>query len=175
MATTWASSRDYMIFVLMTGMRKHEAMSLKWADIDFGAKTIEVPAKLCKNAHGYALPMSKFLEQFLRHRKRITGESEYLFPGQSGKGRLRSCQRVTEEVIKKCGQKFIMNDLRRTFQHAGLQAGVSAHLVKLLINCSGSRSSVDLLHEPNQDELRAAMEKISRRLLDKMSTNTQAN
>lgn len=42
------------------------------------------------------------------------------------------------------------------------------------INCQDSRSSVDLLHEPSQDELSAAMEKISRRLLDKMSANSQA-
>jgi integrase len=171
MSTTWASSRDYLYFALISGLRKMEAMTLEWRDVDFENGTITIRAEICRNCKALTLPMSKHIHAFLVNRKQLSSASIYVFPGQSSKGRLRSCQRVTAEVGRKIGYKFTMDDVRRTFQYGALQAGVSAHLVKKLSNSVGIQCNVDLLHQPNLEELRSAMEKISQWLVEKMAVN----
>ena len=43
-----AVARDYVLLLLFTGLRKTEAASLKWSDVDFGAKLMRVPAASTK-------------------------------------------------------------------------------------------------------------------------------
>ena len=48
--------RDYVVFVLLTGMRKMEAAQLRWDDIDFPNGVITVRAAHTKNRIEYCLP-----------------------------------------------------------------------------------------------------------------------
>ena len=166
----WKVSSDYLLFVLLTGLRMREAMTLQWSDVDLDAGTLQIRAEVTQNGHGYCLPLSQFLMDFLKQRKALSGESAYVFPGRARKnGHLRSCQRVVDLVSKQIGHKFQMNDLRRTFVQAGLRAGVSGYLMKRLVNQRGTRNSIDKFEQADFDQLREAMEKISARLLGLMN------
>lgn len=83
---------------------------------------------------------------------------------------MSSCQRIVDRICLKTGHKFILNDVRRTFINAALRAGVSAHLVRRLINSVSCRDSLEFV-EVDTEELRAAMETISQRLLKLMACN----
>lgn len=166
----WVTSRDYLLFVLLSGLRMREAMRLKWSDIDLEQGVILMRADLCKNRHGYCLPLSTYLREFLLARKAASADSAYVFPGLDGRGHLSSCQRIVDRICKKTGHKFNLNDLRRTFINAAVRAGISAHLVRKLINSVSSRDSLDFIDVSNE-ELRIAMEAISQRLLSLMEAS----
>ena len=72
--------RDYLLFLLFTGLRRNEAATLRWADIDFRSRVITVRAEIAKNKKEHRLPFSDFLEELLSTRYREKGSSEYVFP-----------------------------------------------------------------------------------------------
>ena len=168
----WVTSRDYLLFLMLSGMRMREAMGLKWSDVDLEQGIILMRAEICKNRHGYCLPLSTFLRDFLLKRKALCGDSAYVFPGKHGSGYLSSCQRIVDRICMKTGHKFNLNDVRRTFINAALKAGISAHLVRKLINSVSSRDNLDFV-EVDMEELRAAMEMISQRLIHLMDWNNE--
>lgn len=83
MALDNPTGRDYLLFLLLTGMRRNEAATLKWSDIDFADRTLMV--RNTKNKKPLTLPLSDFLFHMLRNRQNNYYENDYVFPG-SGKG-----------------------------------------------------------------------------------------
>lgn len=59
---------DYFLLLLFTGMRKTEASSLSWDDIDLKSKTITLQDT--KNREVHTLPMSDFIYELLERRSR---------------------------------------------------------------------------------------------------------
>ena len=78
--------KDYFLLVLFTGLRREEATSVKWSDIDLRAKTMTITDT--KNSERHTIPLSNFLEELLLHRKKATGDSLYVFPADSATGHL---------------------------------------------------------------------------------------
>ena len=60
--------RDYLIFLAFTGLRRNEAATLRWDDIDFESRIFTVRAEIAKNSHQHLLPLSDFLEDLLKRR-----------------------------------------------------------------------------------------------------------
>ena len=73
--------KDYLLFLLFTGMRRNEAATLRWEDVDLESKVVTVRSEIAKNHQEHRLPLSDFLEELLRRRYANRGESEYVFPG----------------------------------------------------------------------------------------------
>jgi integrase len=74
------SRSDLLRFLLFTGLRKGEAISLKWKDVDLDAGTILITDT--KNRQPHMLPLSDFLVDLLEQRQDVGGE--YVFPGEQG-------------------------------------------------------------------------------------------
>jgi integrase len=72
--------RDYLLLLLLTGLRRTEAIMLKWSDINFEDQTLTILAEISKNHREHKLPLSDFVLAILAHRKAQTGESQWLFP-----------------------------------------------------------------------------------------------
>src|SRR6516164_6981813 len=53
-----AIGRDYILLLLFTGLRRHEAASLRWSDVDLQARIIRIPAANTKSGRRLDLPMS---------------------------------------------------------------------------------------------------------------------
>jgi len=67
-----AMVRDYLLLLIFTGLRRTEAITLKWSDIDFGEQTLTVPAEISKNHREHKLPLSDFILTLLAQRKART-------------------------------------------------------------------------------------------------------
>lgn len=60
------ATRDYLLLLLFTGMRRSEAAALSWKDIDFIQETLRV--NIPKNSKPLVLPLSSFLITLLEYR-----------------------------------------------------------------------------------------------------------
>jgi integrase len=125
--------RDYVLFVLLTGLRKMEAAQLRWVDIDFANQVITVRAELTKNRHSYCLPVGPYLLTLLRERRRICAGSPWLFPGR-GDNHLVDSGHVIEGAIARSGFYWTMHSLRATFITAARKVGIADYQIKALVN-----------------------------------------
>ncbi|MDP3269526.1 MAG: integrase family protein [Legionella sp.] len=123
--------RDYLLLVLLTGLRREEAATLKWTDIDLNAKTLTVINT--KNNEPHTLPLSGFLYDLLknRHLKKI---NDYVFPGKGVVGHIIEPRKQMANVTKESGVHFTVHDLRRTFITTAESLDISAYALKRLMN-----------------------------------------
>ncbi len=96
-----ALARDYLQFILLTGMRRREATSMEWKDISDKQLTV----RNTKNGTDHTLPVTPALKTILERRKTFKGIP---FP-------IVEPRRFMTWVTKKSGVEFTIHDLRRTF------------------------------------------------------------
>jgi integrase len=71
--------RDYLMLLMLTGLRRSEAASLQWKDVDLQAGFLRVLDP--KNGEHHELPLSDFLWDMLRVRKaHARKENPHVFP-----------------------------------------------------------------------------------------------
>lgn len=161
------AARDVLLFAAFTGTTRSQALTLRWEEVDFERMIIGIRSKVCQNHRGYELPLPEFLDLLLRRRRTITADSAFVFPGRKGGHRV-STQRATTRVGEKIGHNFEMNDLRRGFVAAASNCGIGQQLIKRLTNHALSSDMTDAFFQPNDQDLREAMEKISAHLIGLM-------
>ena len=123
--------KDYFLLILFTGMRRMEAASLCWDDIDFKSKTFTVQDT--KNRETHTLPMSNFLyELFLRRKK--SKLNQFVFPAESRTGHIMEPRKAMLKVAKLSGVDFTLHDLRRTFATIAESLDLPAYALKRLLN-----------------------------------------
>lgn len=150
--------KDYLMLLLLTGLRRTEGATLRWEDIDFASKVLTIRAELAKNGNEHRLPLSDYLDQMLHRRYFERGDSEYVFPGQGGRHHMVESDHVIEGVAAKSECPFTLHDLRRTFLTLAERMALSYVVLKKLANHSGKSDTtfgyivVDLerLREPMQ-------------------------
>jgi integrase len=123
--------RDYLLLVLLTGLRREEAATLKWENIDLAAKTLIVVKT--KNNEPHTLPLSDFIYKLLntRREKKI---NDYVFPGTGAAGHIIEPRKQMAKVTKASGVHFTVHDLRRTFITIAESLDISAYALKRLMN-----------------------------------------
>jgi integrase len=75
-----AQVRDYLLLLLLTGLRRTEAIRLRWSNIDFEEQTLTIPAEVSKNHREHRLPLSDFLLSMLENRRSQSGKTDWAFP-----------------------------------------------------------------------------------------------
>ncbi|MCW5608919.1 MAG: integrase family protein [Nitrosomonas sp.] len=123
--------RDYLLLVLFTGLRREEAASMTWDNIDLQAKTLKVADT--KNHLDHTLPLSAFLYDLLQQRK-ANAVNDYVFQRSDGQGHITEQRKQMAKVIKESGVMFTIHDLRRTFMTIAESLDISAYAVKRLAN-----------------------------------------
>lgn len=123
-------ARDYYLLVLLTGLRRNEALGLRWADVDFRERTLTVTDT--KNREPHTLPLSDYLYDLLKARQPLAGR-EYVF-SISGVGRLTNLRYAQRRVEIDSGVLFTVHDLRRTFATVAESLDIPAYAVKALLN-----------------------------------------
>lgn len=127
-ASMW---KDYFLLILFTGLRRMEAASLCWKDIDFKDKTFTVQDT--KNREVHNLPMSDFLYDLFLRRKQLK-TSEFVFPASSKTGHVMEPRKAMLKVAKLSGVTFTVHDLRRTFATTAESLDLPAYALKRLLN-----------------------------------------
>lgn len=125
-------TRDYIHFLLFTGLRKSEAACLRWSDVDLRDRTFTIPDT--KNRQPHTLPLSSFLYDLLSRRKSEAGDSTWVFPSPLLEGPIRDPKGAMARVSEYMGKPVTFHDLRRTFITIAESLDIPAYALKQLLN-----------------------------------------
>lgn len=105
------NSPDLYMMLLFTGMRKSEAMPLKWTDVDLVNKLLHIAET--KSGEPLDIPLSNHLMEILKKRKERI-KSSWVFPSNSRVGHVTNTAQFDRE-IGALGVKVYPHLLRKTF------------------------------------------------------------
>jgi integrase len=132
--STAAEVGDYLLVILLTGLRKSEAAYLTWDNINLADRTLTVPDT--KNGRDHTLPLSDFLYQVFAQRRRALLHTHYVFPNRTRTGPLVEPRNPMRQVSERSGVSFTLHDLRRTFTTIAERLDIPHYALKRLINHS---------------------------------------
>jgi len=117
--------RDLHIAVMLTGLRKTSACLARWSDYDFKTGVLHIPFPKGGATKAFDLPLGAGLQGILLDRWEHR-ESEFIFPGASGK-----------RIFFRCLPNQVgAHAYRRTFATVATAAGISSGILSALLNHS---------------------------------------
>lgn len=116
------STRDYLQFLLLTGLPHIIASMFTFEHVDFENKTLKIKTE---NGGLLVLPLTNYLNDMIRVRARRNPHTQgYLFPGLTSEKPISDPRASIKRVQKLSKVNFTLNDLHRTFMYI---AGKSAN------------------------------------------------
>lgn len=131
------TSRDFLLLLIFTGMRKGEAANLKWQYVDLESGIITIPSHLTKTDEEYVFPLSDYVWTLLKLRRFYT-QSEWVFPGAFKDRPTSGAFNSYYTVVERSGVKFSPHDLRRSFVTIADELEIKSEVVKALVNHKSS-------------------------------------
>lgn len=110
--------RDYLLFLLFTGLRRSEASNLTWSDVNLEAS--EMTIRNPKNGESVVLPMNSYAREIIASKERTDASVFHTS--------------ASTQCLARVGVRFCPHDLRRTFATAGDELDMSPGLIKQLLN-----------------------------------------
>lgn len=148
---------DYILFLLLTGLRKNEAATLTWDNVDLDEGTIHIPDT--KNKEPLTLPLSDVLIGILNYRLRFK-TNDYVFSSRKAQY-LAYPEKALKHLCETSGIKFTFHDLRRTFITVAESLDISSYAIKRLVNHKNGNDVTEGYIIANHDRLRAPMQRIT--------------
>ncbi len=160
-------ARDFMLFLLFSGMRCGETRKLRWCHIDFENKILIVPREQTKTDREHRLPLSEFLVALLKKRYIYRKNSDWVFQSSRLKNKhLGAGVAIVSRVRAKSGIPFTFHDLRRTFLTMGEKLDVPHYSLKGLVNHSVSDDMTGRYLILDIERLRVHMSRITNAFLE---------
>lgn len=161
------TARDFVMLLLLTGMRRLEAASLKWSSVNLANKMIHLPREVTKAKRALDLPLSSQLFDILVARRGMVKGSAFVFPGRVGKaGFFTSHHHAFKEIEKATGIQVSAHDLRRTFASvANKTEGVSWLALKVMLNHTTKGDVTAGYVQISDAELRVALQRVADRII----------
>lgn len=160
------TTRDYLHFLLFTGLRRSEASRMTWADVNFDERTFVIP--VTKNHDPHYLPMSDFLESLLRRRLQQT-DTQWVFPSPLTEGPLKEPRTALKRVAEHSGITVTLHDLRRTFITIAESLDIPAYALKRLLNHRTTHDVTAGYIVPSTERLRDPMQRVTNYLKEQMA------
>lgn len=157
-------TRDIMLVAIFTGMRKSEILSLRWENIDLQDRTLKIPTT--KNGDPLTLPLSSFLFGLFKERRRLTGNSPWVFPANSASGHREDVKKMTARVSAAIVHPFCMHDLRRTYITIAESLDIPHYALKRLLNHRSYNDVTGGYIIINVDRLRDPVERVAEKILE---------
>ena len=161
-----ATLRDYLLFLLFTGLRREEAASLTWEQVDLANRMVTITNT--KNHDPLELPLPEFMMDLLTQRREEAGQagSPFVFSSSGVKGYVQEPRKALGAVAKKTGVSVPIHDLRRTFMTIADSLDISAYALKRLVNHRTDRGDVTAGYiVSGVERLREPMERIAEEIL----------
>jgi integrase len=158
--------RDLLLIMLLLGLRRSEALNLRWADVDLGGRILTIPNT--KSHDPKVLPFGPYLADLFRYRLIRSGGAPLVFAASlDPKKPIVEPRRVLAQVTKVSGLVFTPHDLRRSFATHLEGLDVSAFALRRLMGHKTRRDDVTEHHYVVTDveRLRPAIEKLESFLL----------
>jgi integrase len=154
--------RDYVMLLLFTGMRRGEAAGLRWTDIDFAKKQINVPAEATKAKRPHELPMSTLVHDLLVKRRTAAGASKFVFPGSGATGCITSATNALKAIADATGILISPHDLRRSFASVAAETpDVSWIALKVMLNHTTKGDVTAGYVQISPERLRVAVQRVA--------------
>jgi integrase len=166
LASENSSLRDYLMTLMLTGVRRNEANQLTWLDLDFEKRCFTI--RDTKNGEELCLPMTDFLYEIFKRRQAFSKPTNaYVFCGRYAGSKIKNADHALTKIAITFGRPFLLHDLRRTFITAGEAIDTPPYVLKQLVNHRTGRDiTFDyIISDPNR--LREPMEAINRYILAK--------
>jgi integrase len=152
--------RDLHLFIMLTGLRKADAGSVRWSDVSFEDGTIHRPNPKGGTAKRFTIPVSGFVLELLERRQRDNGrdlpgdDGGFVFPTMNKAGRVSPILDAAQDDYLRGDDGELVKDergkpikvphpvlrtphrWRETFSVACLEAGVPHLVSKMLMNHS---------------------------------------
>lgn len=178
-----AVRRDLWLLILFTGLRRDDAKTVRWEHVDFDAGTIHRPQPKGGKDRAFTVPLPGIVLDLLRRRQAENGADDgWVFRAVVH----RDGQLVLSHVVGVKHQDYYRDSegkrrkrahpviksahrLRDTFASAAKDAETDWFALKLLMNYRLPSSDVTAgyVRPTDLDELRAAAEKVTARLLER--------
>lgn len=130
--TLHETTRDYLLTLILTGMRRTECAKLTWDNIDFKEKTLKIidPKNTNTKSKTHTLPLSDYLYDLLKNRfSRIKGH--FVFPNkETATGYIGELRRYLALVQARSDVTFSAHDIRRTFITTAESQDISVYALK---------------------------------------------
>ena len=150
---------DYMELLVRAGLRRTEAASLAFADVNMTAKTFTITAEKSKSGNPLTLPMSAQIEAIFQRRREADPEAVHVF----GDAKRYDPRKSLSALRRAVGSDLSYHDCRRTFLSIAEQQEVPYGILKKMGNHSAG-NDVTLKHYANTVEhetLRPYMQRVS--------------
>lgn len=140
--------RDLILTDLLTGLRLGELLSLRWMDVNFSTKTIQVRNSeifTTKSRKNRIVPMSELLYRFFEKKKYfVRNESEFIFHDKRGRQLKES---TISQKFKRYVRRANLNDklhfhsLRHSFATHMIKNGVPLFAIQKLLGHASSKTT----------------------------------
>jgi integrase len=147
--------------LLLTGARKHEALSATWDQFDLTGGVWVKPAGGTKQRREHRIPLSAPARQLLSGiRKRGGAEAEFVFPGPGPTGHRTNLKRDWAQICAAAKITAIrVHDLRHSYASQLASAGVGLHIIGRLLGHAAPQTTHRYAHLFD-DPLRQATERV---------------
>jgi integrase len=152
----------YVGLLLFTGIRKEEAASLKWLDVDLIGRTFTLHDT--KNGLDFVVPMSIPVHGVLTAQQREANGSRWVFPAATGDGPLTDPRKALEKVSDYIGVRFTSHTLRHTFGSIAFEFNFDWGNIKKMLNHKTGDITSRYVHA-NVNSLRPMFDEIAQGLM----------
>ena len=162
---------DWLQLLLLTGLRRSEALLLKPEHVNLKERTLTIPDP--KNHEPHTLPLPDFLCELLA--RRMADGGAYVFSGVDPEQPLVGPKRAIQKLVEMSGVEFTPHDLRRTFITIAESLDIPAYALKRLLNHKMANDVTAGYIVNDVERLRAPMQKITDHILRSAAVKKSAD
>lgn len=141
-----------LIVSVETGIRRGEAFTLEWADVDLEAGKLTVRGEVAKSSQSRVVPLTNRAAAVLSDWQAQGGADGLVFPSRIGGGPLKNIDGGWRQLCKDAGIVGLRwHDLRHTFGSRAALAGVPMVVLKALMGHSVITTTMRYAHTTEAD------------------------
>jgi len=162
--------RDYFFISLLTGARRANVLSMRWADINFERKEWRIEET--KTGDSQTIPLTKEVADILKERKKQT-DSIFVFPGSGKSGHMVEPKSGWRRILNRAGLKDLrIHDLRRTLGSWQAASGSSLSIIGKSLNHKNA-STTAIYARLDIDPVRKSVETANKAILKAANQTTK--
>jgi integrase len=155
--------KAYLLTILLSGLRRNEALPLEKKMIDLEERTITLMDT--KNNKPFLIPIPNYLYNVLKVRIKANEGSKYIFPSRIKGRHITEPQSGINAVKDASKVEFCSHDLRRLFVTTAEALDLSPFVIKRLVNHAIGSDTTSGYIVSDLDRLRGPVQKIEDRIL----------